>query len=210
MDTSEKPFKRKVIVITDGDQVARRAVELAGKHVGGRVISRSAGNPTPLNGEDLVSLIQEAKNDPVLVMFDDNGDGEEGFGEEALRYVASHPSIEILGALAVASHTPFVEGTLVDYSIDAEGNWIQEGVDKDGIRVPLKESIIMGDTVDVLREISCPITIGIGDPGKMKGKDSLHLGAPITTAAIQKILTHSFVEPVEDTSSFGIVTEGLS
>ena len=46
--------KRRVILITDGDQVARRAVEKVAAEVGCRVISRSSGNPTPLNGESIV------------------------------------------------------------------------------------------------------------------------------------------------------------
>ncbi|MDB5083941.1 MAG: stage sporulation protein [Bacilli bacterium] len=179
---------RQVILITDGDQVAKRAVELAGAQVGARVISRSAGNPTPLSGEELLFLIFQAEHDPVLVMFDDNGDGHYGLGEEALQTVAEHPSIEIIGVLAVASHTPYVKGARVDFSIDCNGRVLEHAVDKNGEPLAKRTLFLKGDTVDVLKDIQCPLVVGIGDPGKMKGKDSLELGAPITTAAIRAIL----------------------
>ncbi|MFS8512909.1 MAG: stage V sporulation protein AE, partial [Planifilum fulgidum] len=91
-------MKRKVILITDGDRVAREAVEEVARQVGGRAISASAGNPTPLTGEQLVELILQAKHDPVLVMFDDCGSGGTGRGERAMEYVANHPDVEVLGA----------------------------------------------------------------------------------------------------------------
>jgi stage V sporulation protein AE len=187
--------KRKVIVITDGDHVARMAVEAAARQVGGRVISRSAGNPTPLSGQQLVELIQEAKNDPVLVMFDDNGDGEESNGERALREIATHPSIEVLGAIAVAAKTPFVEGTPVDFSIDNQGNILYDEVDKDGNPLHTGHLLIHGDTVDVLKELEIPIIIGMGDPGKMEGHDHAGDHAPITTAAVQEIMKRSGFAP---------------
>ena len=42
MDKSNR--RRKVVIITDGDNVARQAAETAAAQVGGRCISRSAGN----------------------------------------------------------------------------------------------------------------------------------------------------------------------
>ncbi|GIM48280.1 stage V sporulation protein AE [Collibacillus ludicampi] len=190
--------KRKVIIITDGDEVARMAVEAAARQVGGRVISRSAGNPTPLNGQQLVKLIQEAKHDPVLVMFDDNGDGEESYGERALREIATHPLIEVLGAVAVASKTPYVEGTPVDFSIDNQGHILYDEVDKDGRPSHTGQLLIHGDTVDVLKELDIPIIIGMGDPGKMEGHDHVENRAPVTTAAVQEILKRSgFVSEME-------------
>jgi stage V sporulation protein AE len=87
--------RRKVILVTDGDKMAREALEEVARKIGGRCISRSAGNPTPLSGYQLVSLIKKAACDPVLVMFDDCGASEEGRGEQALRYVAQHPDIEV-------------------------------------------------------------------------------------------------------------------
>ncbi|WP_018131932.1 stage V sporulation protein AE [Effusibacillus pohliae] len=183
--------KRKVILITDGDQVARKAVEEAARKVGARVISRSAGNPTPLQGHEIVRLVQQAKNDPVLVMFDDNGHGEEGYGEKALRELVNDPSIEVIGAIAVASNTAYVEGTRVDFSLDQQGHIVRDGVDKDGVPLGLRQPVIMGDTVDVLNECNVPIVIGIGDIGKMGGKDAFCKGAPITTSAILEILKRS-------------------
>ena len=183
--------KRRVILITDGDQVARRAVEKVAAEVGCRVISRSSGNPTPLNGESIVNLVKHAKHDPVLVMFDDNGNGDYGYGEEALEYVTKHPDIEVLGAVAVASNTPFVDGVKVDFSIDQNCQVIQNAVDKDGHPAHGGDSVVYGDTVDVLSSTDVPIIVGVGDIGKMQGKDHFLKGAPITKTAILEILKRS-------------------
>jgi stage V sporulation protein AE len=183
--------KRKVILITDGDQVARRAVERAAAEIGCRVISRSSGNPSPLNGEQLVRLIQHAKHDPVLVMFDDNGCGDCGYGEQAMDYILHHKDIEVLGAVAVASNTPMVEGVQVDFSIDQNCRIIEEGVDKDGLPLPDGNKVVYGDTVDVLSKNNVPVIVGVGDIGKMQGKDHILKGAPITKAAILEILKRS-------------------
>lgn len=183
--------KRKVILITDGDKVARRAVELVAKKVGGRCISRSAGNPTPLNGIEMLEQVKKAKNDPVLVMFDDNGNGEEGEGERALEYIANHPDIEVLGAVAVASNTPFVEGVDVDFCVDIDLHEIDYGVDKEGNQVKRERKHIYGDTVDILSRLNIPLIVGVGDIGKMKGRDDIKYGAPVTTRAVEKILERS-------------------
>lgn len=50
--------KRKVILITDGDEYAKRAVELVAKEIGGRCISMSQGNPSRYTGLELVELIK--------------------------------------------------------------------------------------------------------------------------------------------------------
>jgi stage V sporulation protein AE len=183
--------KRKVILITDGDKVAKRAIEEVARKVGGRCISRSGGNPTPLNGEEMVDQIKKAKYDPVLIMFDDNGNGEEGEGETALEYIANHPDIEVLGAVAVASNTPYVDGADVDICIDVDLKVTDRGVDKNGQRVSREKSHIYGDTVDVLSRLNIPIIVGVGDIGKMKGKDDIRYGAPITTKAVETILERS-------------------
>lgn len=185
---------RKVIIITDGDQVARKAVEKAAAEAGCRVISRSSGNPTPLDGEQIVRLVQHAKHDPVLVMFDDNGNGDFGYGEQAIEYVTKHPDIEVLGAVAVASNTPMVEGVKVDFSIDQYGHVIEDAVDKDGHPAHDGNAVVYGDTVDVLSEVNIPIIVGVGDIGKMQGKDHFLKGAPITKAAILEILKRSGYE----------------
>ncbi|HEU4965758.1 MAG TPA: stage V sporulation protein AE [Bacilli bacterium] len=193
--------KRKVILITDGDQVARKAVEKAAAELGCRVISRSSGNPTPLNGKQIVNLVQHAKHDPVLVMFDDNGNGDYGYGEQALEYINNHPDIEVLGALAVASNTPFVDGVHVDFSIDQNGRMIDDGVDKDGH--PAHDDhgkMVYGDTVDVLSECELPVIVGVGDIGKMQGKDHFLKGAPVTKAALLEILKRSGYDYAADST----------
>lgn len=183
--------KRKVIVVTDGDQVACKAVEKAAAEAGCRVISRSSGNPTPLDGEQIVNLVKHAKHDPVVVMFDDNGNGDFGYGEQALEYLTNHADIEVLGAIAVASNTPLVEGVKVDFSIDKNGHVIEDAVDKDGNPAHDGHAVVYGDTVDVLSDVDIPIIVGVGDIGKMQGKDHFLKGAPITTAAILEILKRS-------------------
>lgn len=187
----DKRSVRNVIIITDGDKVASKAIQEVAHDVGGRCISRSAGNPTPLNGEEIVYQILRAAYDPVLVMFDDNGQGGFGDGEKSLKYVATHPSIKVLGAIAVASNTDAVEGTHIDLAIDAEGEIVQSGVDKEGHVEFSKELRIYGDTVDILDGLPIPLIIGIGDIGKMSGHDHFRYGAPITRKAVEIILERS-------------------
>ena len=61
--------KRKVILVTDGDQHVQRALEWLAKQLGGRCISQSQGNPSRLTGKQLVDLILQTPYDPVFVMF---------------------------------------------------------------------------------------------------------------------------------------------
>ncbi|GAE31004.1 stage V sporulation protein AE [Halalkalibacter hemicellulosilyticus] len=183
-------LKRKVIFITDGDEAARKAVECAAADLGGRCISRSAGNPSTLNGEQLLSYIFETSVDPVLVMFDDCGYRELGPGEKAMQVVAKHPNIEVIGAIAVASSTHCSEWTDVNVSIDRFGDLTEFGVDKEGLP-DLEKGRINGDTVYVLDQLNIPIIIGIGDIGKMAGRDSVEKGAPITKKAVEIILERS-------------------
>ena len=124
-------------------------------------------------------------------MFDDNGNGDYGYGEEALEYVTNHPDIEVLGAVAVASNTPFVEGVKVDFSIDQYGHMIHYAVNKDGLPARTGEAVVYGDTVDVLSQINVPVIVGVGDIGKMQGNDHFLKGAPITKTAILEILKRS-------------------
>lgn len=180
--------KRKIIVVTDGDHVAREALEVVAKKIHGRVISLSAGNPTHLSGPQLVRLIHRAKYDPVIVMFDDCGNAKEGYGERALRYVANHHSIEVIGAIAVASNCLNSRGTPVHMALDFHGNVISHSVDKYGRPQYQEELRIYGDTVEVLNAIQIPIIIGIGDVGKMRRYDYYKVGAPVTTKAIQLLL----------------------
>jgi len=183
--------KRKVILVTDGDHVAQKVVETVAKAVGGRCISLSAGNPTPLSGSQIVDLIKMAANDPVLVMFDDNGNYGRGEGEQAIEYVVKHPDIQVLGAIAVASNTRWVRGTTVHYSIDNQGRIVEEAVDKDGYSKKELENQIYGDTVDILNSLQVPNVIGIGDIGKMEGRDNIRYGCPVTLKAVKWILERS-------------------
>ncbi len=182
--------KRKIILVTDGDKVAKRAVEEAAKNIGGRCISRSAGNPTMLNGNQIVKLIKQAKYDPVVIMVDDKGNPGFGAGEKSLQEVLEHEDeIEVIGVVAVASNTDGVEGVEVDFSIDCEGEIINGGVDKYGHKTGKDK--IFGDTVDIVNNYSFPVVIGVGDIGKMDGKDDWKYGAPIITKALNKIIEES-------------------
>ncbi|MED3650948.1 MULTISPECIES: stage V sporulation protein AE [Heyndrickxia] len=182
--------KRKVILITDGDDYARKAIETIAKDIGGRCISQSYGNPSHLSGHEIVNQIKKAPVDPVLVMFDDSGYIGEGNGEEALMIVATHPDIEVLGVIAVASKTHQAEWSKVDVCIDREGNLTPYGVDKYGIpEMELKK--INGDTVYCLDKLNVPIIVGIGDIGKMGKIDHYTNGSPITRKAVDLVLERS-------------------
>lgn len=186
MTSLEQRERRRVIVVTDGDSFARRALSIAAKQLHMRVISRSAGNPTRLSGTEIVKYVKQTPYDPVLVMLDDNGDTGQARGEEALAVLCQHPDIEVIGALAVASNTSTVQGVGVDFSIDANGHRIETGVDKDGYSHG--RYMVFGDTVDILRTLNLPVIVGIGDIGKMAGIDSPERAAPITTQAIRALV----------------------
>lgn len=179
--------KRKVILVTDGDNCARKTLERAVLNIGGRCISRSSGNPTMLTSPEIVSLIKEAKNDPVVVMVDDRGNTGMGKGEQVMYEISTHPDIEVLGIVAVASNTKGVRGVKVDYSIDNDGNVIDGPVDKHGNRTI--KNLLYGDTVDIIDNCKVPIVIGVGDIGKMEGKDVKEIGAPIITKALEHIIS---------------------
>jgi stage V sporulation protein AE len=183
-------IRRQVILITDGDEYAKRAVERVAHDIGGRCISMSQGNPSVLTGQELVKLIKKAAKDPVLVMFDDSGLVGEGAGERALKYVATHQDIEVLGIIAVAAKTHQAEWTRIDVSIDQDGELTPFGVDKFGIP-ELEIGRLNGDTVYCLDELDVPIIVGIGDVGKMARRDHYEHGAPITKKAVELILERS-------------------
>lgn len=183
--------KRKIILVTDGDMVAKKAVETASKNIGARCISCSAGNPTRLTGEELVSLIKKAPHDPVVVMLDDRGHLGQGKGEKALEFIANHPDIQVLGALAVASNTHFASSVEVDCSVTCLGTVTQEAVNKSGQPGIRESSSLVGDTVENLDSLNIPVIVGIGDIGKMDGADNPDFGAPLTTRALLEILDRS-------------------
>jgi stage V sporulation protein AE len=183
-------MKRKVIIVTDGDDNALKTVEYAAHQIGGRCISHSHGNPTKLNGEELVQLVKETPYDPVFIMFDDSGLRGIGPGERAMLEVASHSDIDVLGIIAVASNTRFTEWAKVDVSVDRFGNLTHYGIDKRGFP-DLEVGRINGDTVYCLDRMNVPVIVGIGDIGKMAGVDAIEAGAPITMKAIEIILERS-------------------
>ncbi|MGE5509528.1 MAG: stage V sporulation protein AE [Chitinophagales bacterium] len=177
-----------MIIVTDGDQVARGAVEQAARNVGGCTISMSAGSPTPLSGEQIVELIKQAHREPVLVMVDDRGSRRKGPGESALEHLVRSPELEVLGVVAVASNTSKVMGVPVSFSVDETGRLVQGPVDKDGRPEPQGHERVEGDTVDVLNALDVPVIVGLGDPGKMNHRDKSSKGAPLTTRAVEAVL----------------------
>ncbi len=183
--------KKRVIIVTDGDSQAQKAVEVAAMNVGGRCISASSGNPTTLTAEEIIDLVSQTPYDPVLVMVDDDGNQHQGRGERVLEKLLHSPEIEIIGALAVASATQRVQGITVDFSITRDGKITQAAVDKAGYERTDKDSTIYGDTVDTLNSRKIPVIIGIGDIGKMDHHDDYARGAPITTKAVQFILNQT-------------------
>lgn len=185
--------KKQVIIVTDGDRTAQAVVEKAASAVGGRTISASGGNPTPLSGEELVDKILEAPSEPVLVMVDDCGKREKGPGERALETLVKDERLEILGVIAVASNTSKVEGVPVDFSVARNQKVVSGPVDKDGIPEPEGHVKVEGDTVDILNRLDVPIVVGIGDLGKMDKADRIQDGAQVTTKAIREIMERSKV-----------------
>jgi stage V sporulation protein AE len=180
---------RRVILVTDGDRIAKKAVETAAARIGGRCISKSAGNPTPLSGQSIIELIKQTPYDPVVVMVDDRGHTGTGNGEKAIADIAMSPDIKILGVIAVASNAEGVKGVSVDFSVTKNGNIVEKAVDKYGNMDG--RGRIVGDTVDILESIDVPVIVGIGDPGKMDGKDCCDKGAPIITKALKEIIERS-------------------
>ncbi|MFZ5633212.1 MAG: stage V sporulation protein AE [Bacillota bacterium] len=183
--------KRKVIIVTDGDLVAKRAVEVASQNIGARCISCSAGNPTRLTGEQLVAQIKSAPHDPVVVMLDDRGFLGRGRGERAMEYLAGHPDIDVLGVLAVASNTEFAGAVEVDCSVTGTGQVTAGAVDKNGQVKGDHSAYLSGDTVEVLESLDLPVIVGIGDIGKMHEADDPDRGSPLTTKALKEILNRS-------------------
>jgi stage V sporulation protein AE len=179
-------MKRKVIIVTDGDKTAQQAVEAATRSIGGRCISASAGNPTELSGSEIFENIMRSPHDPVIVMFDDNGKKDKGYGERAILSLSSYPQIEIIGAVAVASEFNTSNKVPVNFSITRDGKKVNSGVDKNGF--PIQEQEVHGDTVGALAELNIPTIVGLGDPGKMDGLDDPYHGAPITTMALKEIM----------------------
>lgn len=183
-------LKKRVILITDGDDSAKAAVEQVARSLDVHLVAESGGNPSKVPGDELIKLIKKSNKETTLVLFDDCGYPDEGPGESVLVEVVNSPDIEILGAIAVASESFSHEWTRVDVSIDRNGVLTEYGVDKGGI-IDTEVGRIRGDTVSVLDQLPIPLIVGVGDLGKMGGHDSIEKGAPITKLAVELILERS-------------------
>jgi stage V sporulation protein AE len=181
--------KRKVILVTDGDMVAKNAVETATTNIGGRCISASAGNPTILTGQEIVTKIMEAAHDPVVVMVDDRGTKGEGPGEAAMAAILDSSELDVLGIVAVSSNGKDCNGLDVNCSITKDGDVVHSAVNKNG--EDTRSDDICGDTLSILKTRSSMFIVGMGDPGKMDYKDEAARGAPITTKALKIIMEHN-------------------
>ncbi len=177
-----------VIVVTDGDATAWRAVEAASSELGLVPLAVSRGNPTRVDADRIIAEAQAQTGGPVVVMVDDQGDAGTGPGERILTHLLKDRRVRVLGIVAVAAHTSGVRGVMPDLSVDQHARGGAGAVDKDGEVV---EGPLLGDTVDVLRGATEDIVVvGLGDPGKMEGQDALSAGVPATRAALAAVLRH--------------------
>lgn len=181
--------KRKVILVTDGDMAAKKAVEIAAANIGARCISASAGNPTVLTGDEIIELIKVAEHDPVVVMVDDRGVKGKGEGEEAMEKILQDNSVQVLGIVAVSSNGKDCNGINTTCSVTKEGNIIEGAVDKYGTDIHKRG--ICGDTLSILSGVKDIVIVGIGDPGKMEYNDEVSKRSPITTKALEEVLKRS-------------------
>lgn len=177
--------KKEVIILTDGDRTAYRALSEACEDLACHPLRASEGNPTPLDGQKLVEAVKAAPRSPVVVMVDDRGDAGHGDGEDALDALIHSEAFDILGVVAVAANTHPVKGTRVAESVTLDGEVIEGAVDKGGH--PSSGMVVKGDTVDVLEDFD-GLVVGLGDPGKMGGHDSISRGVPATRRALEEIL----------------------
>ena len=180
--------KKRVILVTDGDENAQEAIIQACKNEGLYPMLSSAGNPTPLTGEQLAWEIKQAPYDPVVVMLDDRGTVGEGRGERALEYLLLDKSLDVLGVVAVASNTDQARGVEVNESVDRYGHILNRPVDKYGEPEPIGHHLLEGDTSEILARFPGVKVVGTGDLGKMKGQDNPAHGAMVTTRCLKELL----------------------
>jgi stage V sporulation protein AE len=175
--------------------MATKALRLAAKNIGARLISLSGchqpGDAYFTPGE-VEEMIRSADGELIVVMADDEGFVGEGRGEKIIRHLSNSSDVEILGVVAVASHTEKAKRIKVDSSVDRFGQVHQNAVDKEGNMID--GDVIQGDTVEVLRNLPVKTVIGLGDPGKMFEADEVKNNAPITTKALQEVLKKSGIK----------------
>lgn len=186
MDTTSRV---RVIIVTDGDWTARKAVENAARSLGLYPLQVIAGNPMPLSGPQVLEHILQAPQEPVVVMVDDRGHKGVGPGERVIEYLMHRTeAIEVLGVVAVASHSR-VYGTRVNFSVTADLQIIKDHpVTKEGSCESARHRRLEGDTVQILNRYPDLLVVGCGDPGKMDGQDSVTNGAEVTRKCLQLIL----------------------
>ncbi len=151
-----------VIVVTDGDGKARRAIELAAKKLGMYVVTCSAGSPTRAHPEDVEREIAEADGELIVVMADDGGQVGEGAGERLIKVLSEHGLLNAV--VAAASDTPGVTKIEVKESVTVDGRTTARAVDKAGRKK--RSKMLAGDTAEGAAGLHVPV-IGIGDPGKV-------------------------------------------
>lgn len=177
-----------VIIVTDGDSTAQKAVEAAAYDLGLYPLKISGGNPTHYSVSTIREAVLNSPLAPVIVMVDDQGEKGVGPGEKVIEELLKCPDqIEVLGIIAVASDSP-VKGVTISKSIDRYGRVVNGPVNKEGLAEPQGNTRLEGDTVEVLKNHPDLLVIGCGDPGKMDGKDAAQCGAFITSRCLQEIL----------------------
>ena len=77
-------MRRRVVLVTDGDEYAKRTIELLTKEFGEGVFQHHKVI-NQIDREKVVELIMQTPYDPVFVMFDDSGFIGEGSGEKAFK-----------------------------------------------------------------------------------------------------------------------------
>jgi stage V sporulation protein AE len=182
-------MKKRVIIVTDGDKSAQKAVETAATNIGGRCISCSAGNPTMLSGSEIIKAIDSAESDLVVVMVDDRGKKGKGKGEQVMEQIFDDENIDVIGVVAVSSNGKDCSDISADCSITNDGRVTALAVDKNGVESPSHD--ICGDTLSILRQKKPKVIIGLGDPGKMDFNDEVSKGAPLTTRALEEVVQRS-------------------
>lgn len=182
-------MKKRVVIFTDGDQAAREAIKVACANVGAYPLTITAGNPSPLTGEEVLFLIKSCPHDPIVVMVDDGGWVGKGKGESIISYLLeAQDDIDLLGVVAVAAATRHTRGIKVDYSLTRMGAEVGAPVNKLGYPEAAGHQYLEGDTTELLLLQNGIRIVGCGDLGKMDWQDNPKEGAPVTTECLRTIL----------------------